>query len=56
MKNYCSRPLPVDVVFHPSWWHRNAAIVFDEDFFYDPRSRVDDEQLMERTLHERFGD
>ena len=56
MKNYFTRPLPVDVVFHPSWWNRHAGIIFDEDFFYDPRRRVDDEQLMERTLHERFGD
>jgi hypothetical protein len=49
-------PLPVEVVFHPSWWHKNAGIVFDEDFFYDPRRRVEDERRMERTLFERFGD
>jgi len=49
-------PLPVEVVFHPSWWHKNAGIVFDEDFFYDPARRVEDERRMERTLYERFGD
>ena len=27
-------PLPVEVVFHPSWWNRNAGITFDEDFSY----------------------
>jgi hypothetical protein len=48
--------LPVEVVFHPSWWHRHAGIDFDEDFFYDPRRRVADEQTMERVLYERFGD
>ena len=56
MKPLTSTPLPVDVVFHPSWWNKHTGIVFDEDFFYDPRRRVADEQLMERTLYERFGD
>jgi hypothetical protein len=49
-------PLPVEVVFHPSWWHKHAGINFDEDFFYDPRRRVEDERKMERVLYERFGD
>jgi hypothetical protein len=49
-------PLPVEVVFHPSWWHRHAGISFDRDFFYDPRRRVEDERKMERVLYERFGD
>jgi hypothetical protein len=48
--------LPVEVVFHPSWWHKHAGISFDRDFFYDPRRRVEDERTMERVLHERFGD
>ena len=48
--------LPVEVVFHPSWWHRHAGIDFDEGFFYDPRRRVADERTMERVLYERFGD
>jgi hypothetical protein len=48
--------LPVDVVFHPSWWHRSAGITFDEDFFYHPAKRVESERLMERTLYDRFGD
>lgn len=48
--------LPVEVVFHPSWWHRHAGIEFDPDFFYDPRRRVEDERKMERVLYERFGD
>lgn len=50
-----STALPVDVVFHPSWWNRHAGIVFDEDFFYHPLKRVEAEQLMERELYERFG-
>ena len=56
MKTLASTPIPVDVVFHPSWWNKHTGIVFDQDFFYDPRRRVADEQLMERTLHDRFGD
>ena len=48
--------LPVEVVFHPSWWHRHAGIDFDEDFFYDPRRRVEDERRMEQVLYDRFWD
>ncbi len=47
--------LPVEIVFHPSWWNRHAGIVFDRDFFYDPRRRVEDERKMEQILYDRFG-
>ncbi|MCF0192640.1 MAG: hypothetical protein HUK05_04325, partial [Prevotella sp.] len=56
MLHICSKQLPVDIVFHPSWWHKNAGISFDESFFYDPRRRVEDERKMEQVLYERFGD
>ena len=49
-------PLPVEIVFHPSWWHRHAGISFDEDFFYHPARRVEEERRMENVLFERFGD
>ena len=55
MIKICSKPLPVDIVFHPVWWHRNAGITFDESFFYDARRRVEDERRMEQVLYERFG-
>lgn len=47
--------LPVDIVFHPSWWYKHAGITFDEDFFYHPSKRVEEEQHMEKELYERFG-
>jgi hypothetical protein len=50
------RPLPVEVVFHPSWWHKHAGIDFDEAFFYDARRRVEDERRMEQVLYKKFGD
>jgi hypothetical protein len=49
-------PLPVEVVFHPSWWYRHAGISFDTDFFYHPARRVEAERHMEQILYERFGD
>ncbi len=49
-------PLPVEIVFHPSWWNRHAGITFDEDFFYHPARRVEAERRMEQVLYERFGD
>ena len=47
--------LPVDIVFHPSWWFKNAGITFDEDFFYHPLKRVESEKKMESILYEKFG-
>jgi hypothetical protein len=47
--------LPVEVVFHPSWWNAHAGMVFDKDFFYHPAKRVESERRMEQVLHERFG-
>lgn len=50
-----SSPLPVDIVFHPSWWFRHAGISFDEDFYYHPLRRVEVERQMEEELYQRFG-
>ncbi len=47
--------LPVDIVFHPSWWYKNAAITFDKDFFYHPQKRVESEMKMESVLYDKFG-
>lgn len=61
MANYITNPyikseiLPVDIVFHPSWWYKHAGIIFDEDFFYHPSKRVEAEKQMEHELYERFG-
>ncbi|MEW5815106.1 MAG: hypothetical protein AB1798_06880 [Spirochaetota bacterium] len=48
--------LPVEVVFHPSWWFHNYGITFEEDFFYHPKKRVEVELKMENALYERFGE
>jgi hypothetical protein len=48
--------LPVDVVFHPSWWYHNYGLTFTEDFFFDPETRVESERRMRQALYERFGD
>jgi hypothetical protein len=48
--------LPVDVVFHPNWWHKHYGLSFDWDFFYDPKRRVWQEQRMRQLLYDRFGD
>lgn len=56
MEQICSQKLPVDIIFHPSWWNKHTGIVFDEDFFYNPVRRVEDERRMEQELYERFGE
>ncbi|MFC2075881.1 uroporphyrinogen decarboxylase family protein [candidate division KSB1 bacterium] len=48
--------IPVDVVFHPSWWHHHYGISFRESFFFDPETRISAESAMRRALAERFGD
>ena len=48
--------LPVEIVFHPRWWHRHYGITFDESFFFDPVKRVESERAMRAALHARFGD
>jgi uroporphyrinogen-III decarboxylase len=47
--------LPVEVVFHPHWWHRNCGLDFDEPFFHDPDVRVEAERRMRQLLYDRFG-
>jgi uroporphyrinogen-III decarboxylase len=47
--------LPVELVFHPNWWHTHYGMSFTEDYFFDPRTRVRVEQQHRRILHERFG-
>ncbi len=47
--------LPVEIVFHPNWWHKEAGINFDRDYFFNPERRVNDEMLMRRVLREHFG-
>ncbi|MEW6231888.1 MAG: uroporphyrinogen decarboxylase family protein [Chloroflexota bacterium] len=48
--------LPVEIVFHPSWWNRHYGLTFDEAFFFDPTKRVESERLMRAALYQRFGD
>ena len=47
--------LPVEIVLAPEWWHKNTGITFDDDFFFHPARRVDDEMKMEKTLYDRWG-
>jgi hypothetical protein len=48
--------LPVDVVFHPDWWHTHYELGFREPFHFDPQVRVESERLMRQALYDRFGD
>ena len=47
--------LPVEIVFHPNWWHHEVGLSFDRDHYFNPDRRVDDEIKMRRVLWERFG-
>lgn len=47
--------LPVDIVLAPSWWFHHEGITFDEDFFYNPKRRVEAERQMAKVLYDRWG-
>jgi hypothetical protein len=47
--------LPVDIVLAPEWWNHHEGISFDRDFFFHPVRRVEEEQRMEKVLHDRWG-
>jgi uroporphyrinogen-III decarboxylase len=47
--------IPVDVTFHPSWWHKNAGVNFNKDFFYNTDYRLEADIKMRKTLYEKFG-
>lgn len=48
--------LPVDVIFHPDWWHTHYGLDFREPFHLDPCVRIESERRMRQALFDRFGD
>jgi uroporphyrinogen-III decarboxylase len=56
MSSRSGKSLPVDVVFHPDWWHSHYGLDFREPFHFDPRVRMESERLMRQALFDRFGD
>jgi hypothetical protein len=50
------RFLPLELVFNPNWWHKTAGITFDEPFYLDAETRIRNDVIMRRILHERYSD
>ncbi len=48
--------LPVELVFNPNWWYRTAGISFDECFYLDRETRIQNDVTMRRVLYERYGE
>jgi len=48
--------LPVELVFNPNWWYHMAGISFDEPFYFDAETRIQNDVAMRRVLYERYGD
>ncbi len=48
--------LPVELVFNPNWWHQTAGISFDENFYLDAATRIQNDVTMRRVLFERYGE
>ncbi len=47
--------VPATVVFCPNWWFRNYGISFENPFYLDRETRIRNDILMRKALHERFG-
>ena len=47
--------LPVELVFNPNWWYHTAGISFDESFYFDAETRIQNDVTMRRVLYERYG-
>jgi uroporphyrinogen-III decarboxylase len=47
--------LPLELVFNPNWWHHAAGISFDEKFYLDAATRIQNDVTMRRVLNERYG-
>jgi hypothetical protein len=47
--------IPVDVTFHAGWWHANAGVGFNSEFFLNPRYRIESDIRMRKVLFEKFG-
>lgn len=48
--------LPVELVFNPNWWYHTASISFDESFYFDPETRIQNDVTMRQVLYERYGE
>ncbi|MFB0515772.1 MAG: hypothetical protein ACETWG_04100 [Candidatus Neomarinimicrobiota bacterium] len=47
--------LPVELVFNPNWWYHTAGISFDESFYFDAETRIQNDVTMRRVLSTRQG-
>ena len=47
--------IPVEIVFNPNWWHLNYGICFDQSFYLDRQTRIDNDVIMRKALFDRFG-
>ena len=47
--------LPLEFVFNPNWWNKNAGIKFDSTFYMDADTREKNDQIMRRVLYEKLG-
>lgn len=42
--------IPCEIVFHPDWWNRHYGIVFNENYFFDPQTRVEVDREVRRLI------
>jgi hypothetical protein len=50
----CRSHIPVNLVFSPSWWFHHYGVSFEEPFYLDPETRIRNDVLMRKALHQRI--
>lgn len=48
--------LPIELVFNPNWWNQMAGISFDQAFYLDAETRIQNDVTMRRVLNDRYGE
>jgi uroporphyrinogen-III decarboxylase len=55
MLDFQQKFLPFELVFNPNWWYKTAGICFDQSFYLDSESRIENDITMRKVLYQRFG-
>ena len=49
------KQIPVELIFNPNWWNRHYGISFSMPFYFDKKTRIQNNLVMRHVLYDRFG-
>ncbi len=48
--------IPCELVFHPNWWNKRFGFTFNENYFFDVKTRVKVERNHRKIINKLFGE